>query len=232
MWTILFLIWALPSHFQPSYDRLIRIPGSSVSTFFPMRICLPCREGNKSERFEIAFFLERQRAFVCTCVETHVGTLQPTYLCLVRRYSCVIYGISIDVFMNILLSLTLCIYWKQRKVYLLIYWELFMHIAFLWRTETKPTHSCPKEEAVLDFQPGYAVLSFKACVSAFSFGFLLLHLWILCTLLDAPLTWCLNSFYYLILVYRDIRGNCRDFLNTQNFGRQVREKIYIHIFYT
>lgn len=149
LWTVLFLIWALPSYFQPSHDRLIQMPGSSVSTFFQWEYVYRAEKVIKAEGLRPLF----ETAGICLhlCGDTCWNATTNIFM-----FSETIYGISIDVFLNILSSLTLCIYWKQRKVYLLIYWKLFMHIAFLWRTETKPTHSCPKEETVLEFQPGYS----------------------------------------------------------------------------
>lgn len=192
LYTVLFLIWALPSR-HLHITRSIWTSGSLVSTFFRWEYVYGAEEVIKLKGLRYNF-RDKQRAFVCTCVETHVGTLLPTYLCLVRQFFLLWYlGFYRCVSGFSFVFNTLYIL-KQRKVYLLIYWKLFMQITFLWRTETKPTHSCPKEETVLEFQPGYAVLSFRACVSAFSTGFLFLHLWILCTLLDAPLTWRVKQF--------------------------------------
>jgi len=61
-----------------------------------MRICLPCREGNKSERFEIAF---RETAGICLhlCGDTCWNATTNIFM-----FSETIYGISVDAFMNII----------------------------------------------------------------------------------------------------------------------------------
>lgn len=63
LWTVLFLIWALPSHFQPSYDRLIRMPGSSVSTFFQWEYVYRAEKVIKGKGLRSLFF--RETAGIC-----------------------------------------------------------------------------------------------------------------------------------------------------------------------